>query len=364
MKLIIGFCGDWDKSQKTKGKAFAPFLEPFLAAVTQHQILRINRENSKINYWRTWKISIPLNFFTRWIQSKKRKNVRFWHLVFRLLRPRCVFAIEPTPEMCYLAQKYKTKLVEILHFYGLDSSDPKYGLAFEKRQHRLFRPEYNVVFDEKSYQTRKEIDHLHGSKSFLCKPLIFLPQIPKNQVRPQILYTCQWGYDGEYPFLNGILKNGFIPEVILETIKKDESIKWLIKLHPVQIQSPKKSKYISILQDSLGKEKNWQWQKPSSHSIWENLSQVDLHVTMSSATVYEAAFVGINSLALCPSLLSGGIYQNHYSELVEKGYLEKINLKTTGLKQKVDLGIKKKPKPLVLQTAKSPEEILHQLLHE
>lgn len=290
--------------------------------------------------------------------------MRFWNFVFRFLIPKCVFAIEPTPEMCYLAKKYKVKLVEIAHYYGLDPSDPKSGLAFERTKHRLFRPEYNVVFDEKSYQTKKEIGKIHGSKSFLCKPLNSSAPCQNKQTWRTVLYTCQWGYDGEYPFLNGILKNGFIPEAILETIKKDQSIDWLIKLHPVQLQSPKLSKFISILNKSLGESKNWQWRRPSARASWENLSLADFHITMSSSTVYEAAFLGIGSLTLCPTLMPGGIYQNHFSELVEKGYLEKNDLKTTDLKKKIDLGIKKKPKPLVLQSAQSPEEILHQLLHE
>lgn len=264
--------------------------------------------------------------------------------------------------MCYFARKYKTKLVEVLHFYGLDPSDPKYGLAQEQTKHRLFRPEYNVVFDEKSFHTRKQIDKMQGSKSFHCQPL--LPSFRKKQKRsrPHVLYTCQWGYDGEYPFLDGILKNGFIPEAIMEQIKRDESINWLIKLHPVQVQSPKKTKYIKLLNESLGVVKNWQWQQPSSVSVWENLNQVDLHITMSSAAVYEAAFLGKYSLTLCPTLLEGGIYQNHYTELAKKRFLSKIDVSNIQLENIIKLKIGQNLQPLSCGNAQSTHEIISALL--
>ena len=46
------------------------------------------------------------------------------------------------------------------------------------------------------------------------------------------MIALQWGYDGDDVELNGILPNGFLPQTIIDLIKKHTDQKFVIRLHP------------------------------------------------------------------------------------------------------------------------------------
>jgi len=162
---------------------------------------------------------------------------------------------------------------------------------------------------------------------------LFLPEewrelYRRNPVsKPVILFSLQWGYagdHGEYFEFEGILTNGLIPEAVLQTIAEtSDSIDWLIRLHPVQKTGPLFRKHRAFLDRVSAANPNVDWEWASSTPLPIVLSKVTHHVSMSSMTAYEAAAVGVPSLLLCPTLAGGGLNEEMFLDLVERGVAQK-----------------------------------------
>jgi hypothetical protein len=146
-----------------------------------------------------------------------------------------------------------------------------------------------------------------------------------------VLVTLQWGYDGEIEEFKNVIQDGFLAQEIRTAIQQTgERVLWILKLHPVQITLPRYSNHRRLLK-SL---------EMSLPNVYTDCNDIPLpllltlahgHITMISMACYEAAWLGVPSLTLCPTLLEGGHYQNYFDDLVKSGYVEKAPLNSKAL---------------------------------
>lgn len=148
--------------------------------------------------------------------------------------------------------------------------------------------------------------------------------IPKG--KKAVLVSMSWGYDGDhgtYTFFAGILKNGLFPEELIEAIKlAGDEYYWIFRLHPVQLLGERSGRYRKILDDLCGKFRNCEWETGTRAPLPLLLRCCHAHISMVSMTAYDAAFMGVRSLMLCPTLRPGGANELMFDDLKRRGYVE------------------------------------------
>ena len=167
---------------------------------------------------------------------------------------------------------------------------------------------------------------------------VLLPGTPRASAR--ILVTLAWGYDGEVPGNSGILPNGVIPEELVKAIRETRrQVFWLLRLHPVQLRNKfLYRRHIRLVNALVEKNSNTESDISSNCELRTILSHCNGHITMSSNTSYEATYMGVPTLLLCPTLDSGQVNENLFADLREEGFADlKIN---AGAREIVDWCLK------------------------
>ena len=141
-----------------------------------------------------------------------------------------------------------------------------------------------------------------------------------------VILTLQWGYDGDCAELTGILPNGILAgEVEMAIRSTRERVLWLIKLHPLQLENPRYADHRGLV-ERLARENSNVYTQCGQLPLPLLLSVCNGHVTMISMACYEARWMGVPSIAMCPSLLEGGVYETYFEDLVENKSLIKSGL--------------------------------------
>ena len=138
-----------------------------------------------------------------------------------------------------------------------------------------------------------------------------------------VLLSLSSCYDGEHPYFYDIIPNGVIPGALVEAIAdtKDD-IFWLLRLHPSQLTGRRYKRHRDLIDSIVKKHSNTESKISSRVGLGEILSGCTGHITMLSMTSYEAAFAGVPSLLMCPTLGPGRIYEHMFSDLRKEGYAE------------------------------------------
>lgn len=246
---------------------------------------------------------------------------------------RCVIAIGTTPAMCRAARARGVKVVEVLHGigYGMIPWDwatrasgalPTAVLCLDPVSTRTLAP-----LRERGMIVR-EIAHpwLTRFKS----PSALLPDewtrkldVPEF-ARKAVLVSLQWGYDGEFPEFAGILPNGVMPQALIDAIRDTrESVFWLLRLHPIQSRGKEYARHRAFVAELGRSSGNCEWLEASRRPLPALLKGCDGHVTMSSMTTYEAAYMGVPTLLLCPTLGPGGTYSSYFADLLASGHAQR-----------------------------------------
>jgi len=116
-----------------------------------------------------------------------------------------------------------------------------------------------------------------------------------------------------------------MPQELISVIQLsiDKDILWAFRLHPVQLKEKKYKHHLNYIEKFCANQKNTQWRWFTEMPLPVALRQCSGHITMSSMSSYEAAYMGIKTLALCPTLQKGGYYQDMFSDLQNADYLTK-----------------------------------------
>jgi hypothetical protein len=184
------------------------------------------------------------------------------------------------------------------------------------------------------------IEYFLRSRAFNTLPPEWRPIKSSGQFKKEILVTLSWGYagdSGENSCFDNILSNGIFYEDIIKVVSSTQkSILWRFRLHPVHLRSDKYLWVIRLVDDYASKFSNIEWKESSKLPLLSVLSTCAGHISMSSTSAYEAAYLGVTSLLLCPTLLDGGKYSDMFKDLVTNGYVKKNKSSYDGILQWVN----------------------------
>jgi hypothetical protein len=150
-----------------------------------------------------------------------------------------------------------------------------------------------------------------------------------HDYRRKILILLQWGYEknnSETPRLQNIIENGVLLDEIFDLIIGSYGkVYFRIRLHPVQLRSKRLEKNIKKYLNSrlLGFD-NWDCEYSSEFPLSIVASDCVGGITMSSSAAYELAMMGIETLALCPTVQKRGFQANVFEDLERDGYVTKM----------------------------------------
>lgn len=292
-------------------------------------------------------------------QPGQRPLVSLYEKILTLARPKLVITIGCENALCEAAHRLKVFHVELLHGigyakirWGWDAKDP------------LHLPQGILSLDAVSTQAFsalqakgvevKEIPHpflrRFQSDNVHSLPNEWLPNETKHKsYKKEILISLQWGYfgdHGESDFYSGVLKNGLFYDELENLIQKTEhEVFWRFRFHPVQLRQPAKyQKLFDFMDHFVQKHGNCDWRESSHLPLPSLLRHCSGHITMNSMTSYEAAYFGLPTLALCPTVRAGGHFESFFNDLVETGYLTKQVFDEQAVAEWIDQVEKKPPK--------------------
>jgi hypothetical protein len=265
--------------------------------------------------------------------------------VIEKTKPRCIITIGAPSELCRVGRVIKIPVIELLHGNGI----PLVPWGWDRRD-AVNLPSGILSLDDVSTKTfsvlkPKGVDVRQIPDPWLSRfsqraeksglpaewreSLNWIPQRKKI-----IIVSLAWGYDhdhGPYTEFANILTNGLIHEELIDAIEQThDSCFWLIRRHPVQMRSSKYDVHVNFLDKLTAQNVNCEWKNSSSLPLPQLLNCCDGHVTMMSVSAYDAAFMGVPTLLLCPTLRPGGANEMYFKDLRTEGYavLGEFNTKT------------------------------------
>jgi hypothetical protein len=269
------------------------------------------------------------------VETSYRKKL--YEYIIRKSEAICIIAIGANHQLCSASKNIEIPCIELLHGIGYDPIPWNWN-----KLNKEFLPDCILSLDKKSTRTLiplqqkgiKLIQIPHPFlKKFHKKNQEKLPDIWKDKDKDKvtILISLQWGYDKRK--FAGIIRNNIISDELINAIilSKKKNINWELRLHPVQLNEKKYKPHVDFIQKFCEQHSNTQWQWSTEMPLPVVLQQCSGHITMSSMASYEAAYMGIKTLALCPTLQTGGYYQNMFSDLEEAGYLTKAQADTQSI---------------------------------
>ncbi len=142
-----------------------------------------------------------------------------------------------------------------------------------------------------------------------------------------VLVALNWGYSGdhgEFVEFKGVVENGLFPEILEDVIAQtEEEVFWFFRFHPVQLRGKKYQRLIDYVEAFGEVHKNTEWRWASTMPLPAVLKTCTCSISMSSMSAYDAAYMGVPTLMLCPTVRSGAIHQDWFSDLENLGYVKK-----------------------------------------
>ena len=153
----------------------------------------------------------------------------------------------------------------------------------------------------------------------------------RSRFRRNILILLQWGYSNNRSGLteySNIVQNGILyDEIISLIIESPCDLYYKIRLHPVQLVNIElRKEIVAFLNSHLSEFDNWDCDYSSEAPLWLVASDCDGGMTMSSASAYELASMGIQTLALCPTVRTNGWQETVFHDLEKDGYVKKMSI--------------------------------------
>ncbi len=291
--------------------------------------------------------------------NKEPKMDELYGELLDACKPSCIIAIGSPAALCRVAKIRKIPVYELLH--GIGYSYVPWGWDQEAG---INLPDGILSLDAISARTFLSLTSKHIKVIKIPHPFFRrfdnkddYQRLPSEwQVRPVwipknmkiVIYSISWGYDGDHgncTQIKDILSNGIIHEELLNVIEETKSeVFWLLRLHPVQLRSRKYNHQKQYLNHLLRNNPNCEWEKSSVLPLPLLLKYSDGHISMSSMTAYDAAFMGVKSLMLCPTLINDGINATMFADLRETGFVELCGFCFKSIKKWV-LGVQRADKP-------------------
>lgn len=355
---VLFCCHDLDRGETRDGKAYSKLIDSLQEEFSARgfKTESFSHSYSRITGPKSWSNSLSANralfaaailrrLWTTLGLLRVTINARDFRQevyvsIFKKCSPKVIITIGSPPSFCRAARSLNIKVCEILH--GIGYTPIPWGW---ERTCTTNLPDIIWSLDPISTQTFKPLESRgiitrqipHPFYSRFSYPIYErISTLPKEWVKwPKslskkgriILVSLQWGYDGDFSahdHFNNILSNGLVPIEIIELIERlGDDYFWLFRLHPEQYRAKKYQYQKNFLIKLSSKYSNCEWELSTSLPLPLLLKHCIGHISMASMTAYDAAFMSVKTLLLCPTLAIGGIRQNMFSDLVSLGYAVK-----------------------------------------
>jgi hypothetical protein len=349
---VIVCCSDSDRTDRLDGLAYARMADGLIEELERRGavVQSLALPYAKLAGAATWAQAHSANrlFFFRSVMDRLRrlmcgrsrleaKAEDFYTRLLMKTGAASLVGIGLPVAAVRAARVANIRSVEILHGYGY--SAVPWGWDSEASQGL---PDIVLVFDAVSAATFRQledsgvsvltIDNYWYRKFLDPHEVLRLPLAWRDTSwlpprRKIVLVSLSWGYDGDhggYTFFAGILKNGLFPDELVDVIRQaGDAYHWVFRLHPVQLTGSRFGHYKNLLDQLCREYGNCEWEMGSHAALPALLSRCDAHVSMVSMTAYDAAFLGIRSLMLCPTLKVGGPYELMFRDLEAQGFLNR-----------------------------------------
>jgi len=348
---VLLFCHDADRGIELGNKAYSPLIDSMRAELELKgfSCYSISHPWSIYTGKRGYGSPIAMNrsyFYHRlsfYVNSLLKKigifnfpNYCVYREILKITSPKLIVTIGAPDELCFEARRLNIFHVELLHGIGItfipwgwDTKDvnflPQGILSLDNISTKAFRP-----LTEKRIEI-KTIPHpflkrfLDINSGFATLPEEWkIKSVCSELYRKEILVSLNWGYSGDHILYNNILSNGLFYEEIINVMKVNRNILFRFRLHPVQLRKSLYKGQRKFLENLAVENPNMEWEESSRLPYPVVVSSCSGNISMNSFSCYDAASMGVKSLMLCPTILTNGIHQDWFLDLVEEGYVEKI----------------------------------------
>lgn len=364
---VLLLCHDVDRGVNLQGKAYSPLLDSVREDLEKRGLTcaTLSHPWSKLYASKAWGSPISMNrsYFLCLLKDKVirifgAKKSREKHLssvcelyvsILKKTRPSCIISIGAPAELCRAAKSINVFHVELLH--GIGYAFVPWG--YDKRKSEELP---NGVFSLDDVSTRAFSTLGAAGVEVIKIPHPFLKRFLQKDLRnnlpiewklrnlkrsgsykKEILIALQWSYageDGERPETKDILSNGLFPDALIDVIKETAGdIFWRFRLHPLHIRLDKYKPHIQFIEEFCVKYTNTEWRLSTSMPLPSVLSICSGTISMSSMSAYDAAYLGVPSLMLCPTLQRGSIYESYFGDLETAGYVTKAPITVSAIRE-------------------------------
>jgi hypothetical protein len=297
----------------------------YLYSLMLHRLMRIAKKWSK-----------------KW-SNKKSPLTTFYENIITRSSPKFIISIGAPAFLSEAARRQRVIHFEILHGYGYCTIPFGWDALPTK-----YLPQGVLSMDAVSTTTFSKLAKNNISIWQIENPFysVFIQNLIKKQYflysaenekkvssrfRRNILILLQWGYENNkdgLPELNNILQNGILyDEIISLIIESPYDLYFKIRLHPVQLGSiERRREIVAFLNSRLSEFDNWDCDYSSEAPLWLVASDCDGGMTMFSSSAYELAAMGIQTMVLCPTVMTNGFQETVFNDLEEDGYVKKMSI--------------------------------------
>lgn len=344
---VLLIASDADRYLNCRGKAYSPLLDTFAELLGEEGLTCASLASPGSRLVGDLACGNPASFdrdaflsrvagrLPAAISPKRFSRENLFRRILRHVRCKVVVGIEPAPALCRAGRQEGVMVYEMMHGMGYTSFAETLGKCSPDEWPARFLA-YDKVTVEALRQatgsaaTVVEMDHpwfarLEREGSGNAAGGALAPELVELQwrFRKTVLLTLQWGYDGDHPDFPGILPNGIVAEEVVSAIKQTSTeVLWLVKLHPAQVRGSLYERHRIFVKDLQRKYPNV-FSKVDDVPLSLLLQLCDGHVTMSSMACYEAGWMAVPSLVLCPTTREGGKYAGYFEDLEEAGFVTK-----------------------------------------
>ncbi len=358
---VLLICHDVDRGFNFRGKAYSPLIDSVREDL-ENRGLRcqvIAHPWSRLVGRRAWGAPIAMNrsyIWARLLSKTRKKKVleyksvdfifRFYVGMIKKSGARLVITIGASESLCKATRELGVCHAELLHGIGYTFVE----WDWDKRQPSEL-PTLILSLDSISTNTFRELEPKGVKVLQIPHPFLkrftsnkFINKLPQEWMPPSIrstvaykkviLIALQWGYSGELSVYKEILDNGLFPNKLINLIRESKKdIFWRFRFHPVQLRMKRYKKHIQFVDRLCKENSNCEWEWSSSAPLPTVLSQCQGLISMSSMSVYDAAYMGVPSLLLCPTLQLNGIAKDWYDDLVNAGYVRKSTMTENDIRE-------------------------------
>ncbi len=318
---VLLICHDYNRGFTWQGKSYSTLVDSMnellmdqgLSTVTVAKyfsyitgpdafgsVFELNGRMSRALIWRRLK-----RFVFNSKSSEGDPLVTAWLDILQKVRPKVVMGIQPPEELCVAAKKVDIKTYDIQHgvlderiYYGFTRTQSRFGSAGW--------PDFVLCWDDASadFVARTSQGAVKGIvignlwvnrfKS-PCPDDALVGQwnncLKTNSDSSPILVTLTWDL-APYGYFSPL----GIPEELIDVIRNTaDKYHWWLRLHPIQMQSPRFQKVQRLLAKEFDQFKGVEWIKCSEAPLPAVLSVVRVHLTVLSSVALEAESFGVKT---------------------------------------------------------------------